>query len=393
MVIFLVLTVVITGLQVLHLKLLRHVFPPSWHRPLPWILLLINLPLAVFMVLRLSGNADESLGHALRPFMRAGFYFLALTIMGLLWGWLSEGLWYVWRVHIPESRRPPFELSRRHFLQGASLAGLGTATVGSALGAREAYGDPVLSRQVLWVKDLHPGLDGLRLAFLSDLHAGPLIRPWQVQRWRELAEREEPELLLFGGDIVDSLPEEAVAVVEAFHAFPAPLGRFAVLGNHDYFMDPRPIWKNLEAAGIELLENAHVLLKRRNATLALMGLQDPMARNGRFQKIRFGPGPQPDQAARGIPPNLFRLCLAHRPSMWDEALAAGAHLTLSGHTHGGQINLLPGISSARILGPYTSGLYTRGEHKLYVSRGLGVVALPMRLNAKPELTLLTLRRA
>lgn len=393
MLIFLFLTALITVLQLLHLRLLRHVLPPSWHRILPWILFAINLPLALFMILRLSGHATHGLGPVLRPFMRLGFYFLVLTVMGLLWGWISEGLWYLWRVHVPESRRPPFELSRRHFLQGASVAGLGTATLGSALGAREAYGDPVITRRALWFKDLHPDLDGLRMVYLSDFHAGPLIMERQIRRWRELAERERPELLLFGGDIVDSLPDEAGLVCSIFQDFPAPLGRFSVLGNHDYFMDPRPIWDTLTAIGVRNLENEHALVQRKGATLALIGLQDPMAKNGRFQKIPFGPGPLPDVASEGLPSGIFRLCLAHRPSMWPQALATGAHLTLSGHTHGGQINLIPGLSSARILGKHTAGLYLQGNHQLYVGRGLGVVALPLRLNAKPELVVLTLRRA
>lgn len=393
MAIFLVLTILVTVLQVLHLKLLRHVLPPSWHRALPWMLLLINLPLAVYMALRLSGNATHGLGPVLRPFMRAGFYFLVITVMGLLWGWISEGLWYLWRVHVPPSKRPPFELSRRHFLQGATFAGLGTAAVGSGLGAQEAYGDPVLTRRSLWFKGLDPRLDGLKLAYLSDLHAGPLVSAKHIQRWRDLAERESPELLLLGGDIVDSLPQEVEPLIEAFRNFPAPLGCFAVLGNHDYFMDPKPIWSALEGIGIASLENDHVILERKGGRLALIGLQDPMARNGRFQGMDFGPGPMPMRATKGIPPDLFRLCLAHRPSMWQDALEAGAHLTLAGHTHGGQINLIPGLSSARILGKHTGGLYLEGNHQLYVGRGLGVVGLPLRLNAKPELVLLTLRRA
>lgn len=392
MAVFLLITVLVTGLQVLHLRMLRHVLPPRWHRPLPWILFLIHVPLIIYMVLRLSGYATHGLGPVLRPFARVGLYFQALTTMGLVWSWVSEGLWYLWREHLPESRRPPFEVSRRHFLQGASWAGLATATGGSAAGAREAYGDPVVTRRALWFRDLAPGLDGLRMAYLSDFHAGPLVHRTLIQRWRDLAEAERPELLLFGGDIVDSLPGEAQAVAEVFKGFPAPLGIYGVLGNHDYFMDPRPIWDTLAAAGVHHLENSHALLERRGATLALLGLQDPMARNGRFQKIAFGPGPRPDLATAGLPPHLFRLCLAHRPSMWPQALEAGAHLTLSGHTHGGQINLIPGLSSARLLGPHTGGLYLEGRHALYVGRGLGVVALPLRINAAPELVILTLRR-
>ena len=73
-------------------------------------------------------------------------------------------------------------------------------------------------------------------------------------RWRRLAEGERPELLLVTGDMVDSLPEEAGMVADAFKDFKAPLGRYAILGNHDYFTDPRPIWRTLEGIGMEFLE-------------------------------------------------------------------------------------------------------------------------------------------
>jgi predicted MPP superfamily phosphohydrolase len=82
----------------------------------------------------------------------------------------------------------------------------------------------------------------------------------------------------------------------------------------------------------------------------------------------------------------------HRPSEWEQALAAGARLTLSGHTHGGQINPIPGFSSARLIGPRTDGLYREGADVLYVSRGLGVVGLPLRIGARPEIVILTLKR-
>jgi hypothetical protein len=79
--------------------------------------------------------------------------------------------------------------------------------------------------------------------------------------------------------------------------------------------------------------------------------------------------------------------------MVHDALATGARLVLSGHTHGGQINLVPGISSARILGPYTGGLYEVGGARLFVGRGLGVVGLPFRIQAPPEIAVITLVRA
>ena len=95
---------------------------------------------------------------------------------------------------------------------------------------------------------------------------------------------------------------------------------------------------------------------------------------------------------QGLPADTWRLCLNHRPSDWPLARKAGARLTLSGHTHGGQVNLIPGVSSALLLGPYTKGHYRKGEDQLYVSSGLGVVGLPLRIASPAEITVITLRR-
>jgi predicted MPP superfamily phosphohydrolase len=134
------------------------------------------------------------------------------------------------------------------------------------------------------------------------------------------------------------------------------------------------------------------VVERGGARLAIVGLQDGMALNGRFRRVRFGPGPQVAPAIAGLDPEAFRLGMIHAPARWPLARQAGARLTLAGHTHGGQINLIPGVSSARLLGPYTAGLYEEDGARLYVGRGLGVVGLPMRVAAPAELVIVTLAR-
>lgn len=391
--VFLITLLVIGLLQILHLQLLRLELPDRTHRWIPWVLVLLHLPVAIFAVVRFTAPGAHFLPDALRTLARMGFYFQALTVVHLSLAMAAEGLWRTWQRG--KDRPEPEEgvdPSRRTFLRTAALASAGAATALAVGGEREAYGDPEITRQQLFFSDLPPGLDGLRLVQLSDLHAGPLIGPAILRRWRDLAEREKPDLLLFTGDLVDSRAEELAPLLAAFRGFRPALGTFAVLGNHDYFDDPRPLWRDLEAEGIRCLENRAALVARRGSLLALVGLQDPMARNGRFLHKVFGPGPRPAEATRGLPDGAFRLCLNHRPSEWGAALEAGARLTLSGHTHGGQINLLPGVSSARLIGPYTDGLYRQGEDWLYVSRGLGVVGLPMRIQAPPELAVIELRR-
>ncbi|HJW07982.1 MAG TPA: metallophosphoesterase [Holophagaceae bacterium] len=368
---------------------LRPLLPRLLGRGLPWIQAVLHLPLLAYVGLRLSGLGNRAILEFLRPGSRVALYLQMVALVFLAWMLLAKAL-FRFR-HGPETE--PESPGRRAFLRNSALMSAGAAAASGGLGAVEAYSDPLVTRLSLPLAGLPQGLEGLRIAYLSDMHAGPLVGEAQLRRWRELAERERPELLLFGGDFVDSRPEEIPLFVEAFRTFRAPLGSFAILGNHDYFQDPGPIWAALEAMGVRCLENAHAVLERGGSHLALVGLQDPMALNGRFEGIRFGPGPQVAKAVEGLGPEPFRLGLIHAPSQWARARRAGAQLTLAGHTHGGQINLVPGLSSARFLGPYTAGLYEKDGAKLYVSRGLGVVGLPMRIAAPPELLILTLVRA
>ena len=387
---FLFFFLLVCVLQFTHRRLLHQLLPVGSDRWVTPVLVVIHLPFALYMGMRLTGHGAWLTW--LRPLARAGLYFQMLTVVNLALGGLAALLWRLRRAvrRVPEPL--PEAPARRKFLRQTTVLGVGLASYGILRGRREAHGDPEIVRLELRFDDLPPGLDGLRIAQISDLHAGPLVKPWQVARWRVLAEAERPELLLLTGDVVDSLPEEAQVVADAFKDFKAPLGRFAILGNHDYFTDPRPLWRIMEQGGFQFLENRWALVYRNGSRLALVGLQDPMARHGHFRDIRYGPGPSPGIATQGLPQDTWRLCLNHRPSDWHLARKTGARLTLSGHTHGGQINLIPFFNSAKIMGPYAAGLYRKGKDVLYVSRGLGVVALPVRIGAPPEITIFTLRR-
>nr|WP_320132694.1 metallophosphoesterase [uncultured Holophaga sp.] len=375
------------GLQILHWRALKRILPSHWGRPLAWLILLAHTPLLIYLLLRVTGASAVGSALWLRTLARAGFYILALSGLNLIILSLES---LVWRVR--KHRGKEVDRDRRAFLQKGAAVSLGVLAVASVRGYQEGQDTPLIRRNELRFPDLPTAFDGLRIAHLSDLHSGPFINLGHLRLWRGMAEREKPDMLIITGDFVDAMPAEALPFAEAFRNFQAPLGRFAILGNHDYFTDPRPIWKELQDLGFTLLENTHTQVERGGERLILFGLQDPMARDGRFRGLRFGPGPMPQDVALGMPKEGWRLGLVHRPSNWDLALEAGARLTLSGHTHGGQINLLPGLSSARLLGRYIRGLYTEGPHWMNVSAGLGMVALPVRLGAPPEFSILTLRR-
>jgi uncharacterized protein len=388
---FLIFIILVFSLQFFHRRLLHRLLPEGYDHWATPVLVVIHIPLLLYAGIRLTGHAAWL--PWLRPLARAATYFQMLTVMDLvLWG-IATAFWRIRHFRSGGVGKPPEDPGRRKFLRQTTVLGVGLASVGVVRGRFEAHADPEITHLELTFDDLPPGMDGLRVAQISDLHAGPLVKAAQVARWRTLVQAERPELLLLTGDVVDSLPEEAQLVADAFRDFPAPLGRFAILGNHDYFTDPRPIWKIMEGGGFQFLENRYAYVFRNGSHLALVGLQDPMARHGHFRDIRYGPGPSPQIATQGLAPGTWRLCLSHRPSDWHLARKAGARLTLSGHTHGGQINLIPGVSSALLLGPYAAGLYRKGKDVLYVNRGLGVVAIPVRLGAPPEITIFTLRRS
>ncbi|MFO7695079.1 MAG: metallophosphoesterase [Vicinamibacterales bacterium] len=224
---------------------------------------------------------------------------------------------------------------------------------------------------------------GVRIVLLCDLHFGPFIRRRSVAAWVEATLAERPDLVIVGGDLVDGRAGEDVEpLVRELGRLHAPLGTFAAWGNHDYirFGDPSDFGRRLERVGISVLENRGTLLRD---DLFLAAIDD------------VGEG-EPDMAAALAerPAGAACVLVAHNP----EALSTvppEVDLTLCGHTHGGQINV-PGIGPLVKASDYTQRLlrgWSRQGGLGYVSRGLGVSSLPLRLNCPPELTVLELMPA
>ena len=274
-------------------------------------------------------------------------------------------------------------LTRRRFLKSASLTAAGTLGF-AGYGFSNALDLPGLRRHRFDLPNLPPAWEGLKILQISDVHAGPYMDADRMSRVRDMANRLYPDLIVFTGDQMDRRNSDADLFVRGFYGISAPMGVWGILGNHDHFIDPgRSEWA-LEAAGIQPLVNGAVTFERSGASLALVGIEDLQARDGRT----------PDFSVLEKYPTSFRICLCHQPQGWHQAAAAGAHLTISGHTHGGQIALTGrNLNVARFSTRYVAGPYRREEAFLYVSRGVGVGALPVRVGAPPEIDLLTLRSA
>jgi len=279
------------------------------------------------------------------------------------------------------SEAPPKLLTRRKFIKSASLTA--ASSLGFAgYGFSNALDLPGVRRVNLELPALPTVWDGVRIVQISDIHAGPYMGVERMARMREMAMKLDPDLIVFTGDQMDRRSSDAELFVRGFRGIEAPLGVWGILGNHDHFIDPERSEWALEAAGIQPLVNRGVALDREGSTLALVGVDDLQARGGRY----------PDFSVLNTYPTSFRICLCHQPQGWHQALAAGAHLTLAGHTHGGQIALTGrNLNVARFSTRYIAGPYRRDEAFLYVSRGVGVGALPVRVGAPPEIDLLTLR--
>jgi predicted MPP superfamily phosphohydrolase len=242
---------------------------------------------------------------------------------------------------------------------------------------------PGLRHTTLELPELPAAWEGLTIAQISDVHAGPYMPAERMAAVARMVNSLGADLVVFTGDQMDRRASDAELFVDGFSGISAPLGVYGILGNHDHYIDPGLSVRALVRAGITPLVNQGVEFDRSGARLALIGLEDANAGGGR----------QPDFAELGRYGSAFRICLSHQPRTWPDTASAGAHLTLAGHTHGGQIALTQRtLNVARIQGRYIAGEYQENGSSLYVSRGIGVGAVPLRVGAPPEVDLLVLRR-
>jgi predicted MPP superfamily phosphohydrolase len=259
----------------------------------------------------------------------------------------------------------------------------------SAYGLWEGGRLPEVTRRTLYFNNLPAGLDGLRILHLSDVHAGLHMGREKMTAIVAQANALAPDLILQTGDMIDISPSDVPDYVAAFRDVHAPLGVVTSLGNHDHYTGVEAVERGVRDAGQVLVRSGVHLIERGGATLALLGLDDPL--DWRFDEPQTAEVNAVDRAA---PPDAFRVLMAHRPGAWDGARPRGIPLTLSGHIHGGQFYLpVFGWSAGRLITKYVMGHFEADGTQLYVSRGIGVVGVPIRVFVPPEIALLELRRS
>ena len=226
------------------------------------------------------------------------------------------------------------------------------------------------------------GLDGLRIALVSDVHAGTFMDEADVARMFEQVAEARPDLVCLAGDLVNDRPEQMLCFRRPLQTLAPRFGVWAVPGNHEYAAerDLKLFRDVLSEAGVRLLLNEGERLLVRDSPLWMAGVDD----------YNLG-APDVPLAVHGADPDEPILLLSHHPDLFPESASLGVDLTLAGHTHGGQI-VLGGRTPLRHtrLGFWRGHFRARGA-QLYVSRGVGVTILPLRIGARAEIPILTLR--
>ncbi|MDX1653144.1 MAG: metallophosphoesterase [Brumimicrobium sp.] len=236
----------------------------------------------------------------------------------------------------------------------------------------------------------------LKIVQFSDFHAGSFDDQEAVKEGLHLIMDQKPDLILFTGDLVNNRAVEAEPYLQMLADLSAPLGKFAILGNHDYgeYMsfesaeakneNMNRLESNFERSGFNLLRNQHVVLTKNNESVNLVGVEN-------WGKAPFPQYGDLDKATAGMKSDKFTILMSHDPDHWE--YEARFHpqnfdLTLSGHTHGAQFGVeIPGWQWSPVKYRYKRwlGLYSEGRQRLFVSKGFGFLGFPGRLGMSPEI--------
>jgi len=237
------------------------------------------------------------------------------------------------------------------------------------------------------ISDLPIDLDGLKIGFIADLHRGRFVTEGDISRAAHVLQTLSPDIILLGGDFVKGKAKYIDSCAKILSKLKAPLGVYAVLGNHEYWTDPTLITSSLQKQKIKVLINESVKLTWQGSHFYLVGLDD--AWEGE---------PQPRKALKGTSDDIVKILLVHEPDYADRIknVDSWIPLQLSGHSHGGQVSL---PFTGPLYYPYLAEKYPMGLNRVsgldrwvYTTRGIGIT-VPLRFNCRPEISILTLRSA
>jgi len=248
-----------------------------------------------------------------------------------------------------------------------------------------------VERVAIRIKGLPPDFVGYKIAMVSDLHVGLFTRLSRLRQFVRIAQSCQPDLFTVCGDLTDDDPQYLPKFLKSLEELDPYIPAVGVLGNHDVYANPEKTLLILEDSRLQMLVNEGMAIQRGNAFLWLAGVGDQGAR-------RFGDwgsvAPDFDKALVGRPSGAPVVLLAHQPQGFLEAIDRKVELTLSGHTHGGQLGFrFLNWSLAKLFMKFHLGHFREGESQLYVTSGTGYWGIPVRFGLSPEITLIELQKA
>jgi len=277
-------------------------------------------------------------------------------------------------------------ISRRTFMiNGANLGIIGASTGLAGFGAGVAIGEPTIERVSIEVNNLPAGLEGMKIAQISDMHIGPTLKRDFTEMVVRTVNELKPDIIAVTGDLIDGYVDVLKHDTEPFKDLSAKYGTYYVTGNHEYYWGVRPWLKEVERLGMTVLSNESRIISTSNGDLLLAGVTD-------YESERF----TPDEASsplKAISQNQhkkadYKILLAHQPRSCFEAAKVGFNLQLSGHTHGGQF--VPWNYLVKLQQPFVEGLDLYKDLLVYTNRGTGYWGPPIRIGVPSEISLLTL---
>lgn len=296
----------------------------------------------------------------------------------------------VWLFSRVLSRALPVTFRQDRRLALKAIAGIGIAAPAgiAAFGVFVERTDFEVCETSVRLRNLPADLEGTRLLQITDIHLSPYLSERTLAKVIDSANELQPDIAFITGDLITAKGDPLDACLKQLARLNPNIPKLGCLGNHEVYADAVDYTvKQGAKMGIEFLRSRRRTIKTGDAVMNIAGVDyQPISHPSRYLR----------NAASMIQPDAVNLLLSHNPDVFPVAAAQGYDLTLAGHMHGGQVTfemLSPALNPARMLTPFVRGLYREGDRACYVSRGIGTLGVPARLGARPEITLLTLKRA
>ena len=286
------------------------------------------------------------------------------------------------------------DLSRRKFIRFATM-GISTYAFGGAVYGMIRSDDYVIEYKDIKIDNLPAELKGFTITLISDIHAGQYMLEDDMRRYAEVVNDLDSDIICIPGDFINFQTEDAHPFSRAFSILKAKFGVYGTLGNHDFFRDGDYVANVVNnESPIQVLRNQHRKININGKDIFILGLDDTRDAGTRQNEILMNQLDVMNNYLLKDDPayvNSPKILLCHKPYAFDEIANRNTiDLTLAGHTHGGQVVPLKlgefNLSFAAAVSKYIEGHYKTGLSNMYVSRGIGCVGLPIRINCPPEIT-------